>query len=529
MATDTDMHDPVLIAGAGPVGLTLAIELGMRGIGCVLVEKRDGQVRLPKMSGVTSRGMEICRRWGISGEVRGAGVPQDHPGDLVYFTELVGPELARWHVPPPSDARRLAFTPEPPAKCAQIFFDPILARHVRTLPSVSVRYDTALDSFEQDETGVRAVLRSARDGKGEVLRASYLVGCDGPASLVREKLGIGLEGLGTVARSVSIFFRSSALVGAHRLGWAHVYRSIDAHGCWAEMIPIDGRELWKLTLFDIGAQAEPPEECLRRFVGADFPFEIIAATPWDRRDYVARSYGRGRVFIAGDAAHECSPTGGLGMHTGIEEALNLAWKLAGMLQGWGGGRLLASYEAERRPVALRNVALATHSFKSIQAIPGYDQSAARTRDQWQGELKRKLGQFVVTEFQKLQYCYENSPICVGDGSPAVREDELSFTPSARPGTRAPHFCMAPDRSVLDAFGFGFTLLRLGSDAPEGTAIVEAAQACSLPLQVLAAADADAERLYAARLALVRPDGHIAWRGESEPDDAMALIDRVRGA
>lgn len=521
-------HDPVLIAGAGPVGLTLAIEFGMRGIRCILAERRDGVVTLPKMSGVTSRGMEICRRWGIAGEVRRAGIPADHPGDLVYFTDMMGPELARWHVPAASDPRRGSFTPEPPCKCAQIYFDPILAGFVRTLPSVDVRYNTALETFEQDEGGVTATLVSSIDGRRERVRASHLVGCDGPGSLVRERLGIGLEGLGLVAKSVSIFFRSAALPRVHRHGWAHVYRSIDGNGCWAEMIPIDAAGLFKLILFDVGAQSEAPEDCLRRFVGCDFPFEIIAATAWDRRDFLACSYGEGRVHIAGDAAHECSPTGGLGMHTGLEEALNLAWKIAGAVEGWGGARLLPSYEAERWPIARRNVGLATKSFMSIQAIPGFDANGARVAADWQAELKAKLAQFVVTEFQKLQYCYEGSPICVADGTAPVAEDELSFTPSARPGTRAPHFWIAEGRSVLDALGFGFTLLRLGPEAPGGTALVAAARARGMPMQVIAAPDAATATLYAARLALVRPDGHVAWRGNDEPADAVVVIDRVRG-
>lgn len=522
-------YDPVLIAGAGPVGLTLAIELGMRGIRCILVERRDGTVKLPKMSGVTSRGMEICRRWGISGEVRRAGIPEDHPGDLVYFTQMTGPELARWLVPPPTDPRRLSFTPEPPCKCAQIFFDPILARFTRTLPSIEQRYDTALEAFTQDDLGVTATLVSTIDGRRETVRASYLVGCDGPASLVRDTLGIELEGLGLVAKSVSIFFKSAALAGVHKLGWAHVYRSIDAKGCWAEMIPISAGGMFKLTLFDVGASTQDPAACLRRFVGTDFPFEIVAATPWDRRDYLARSYGRGRVFIAGDSCHECSPTGGLGMHTGIEEALNLAWKLAAMIEGWGGPHLLSSYEAERHPIARRNVALATKSFTSIQAIPGFDPYGGRPADDWQQELKARLAQYVVTEFQKLQYCYEGSPVCEPDGTSPIAEDELSYTPSARPGTRAPHFWIADGRSVLDELGFGFTLLRLGPAPPGAGMFIEAAGTRRIPLQIVSAADPRAEQLYDATLALIRPDGHVGWRGRSIPVDAGAIFDRLRGA
>ena len=519
---------PVLIAGGGPVGLSLAIELGLRGVECLLVERRDGSVTVPKMSGVTPRGMEFCRKWGIADQVRAAGVPDDHTGDLVYMTNMIGRELARWVIPPARDMSRRGYTPEAPCKCAQIFFDPILQRFAQTLPSVTLAYDTSLESFEQNAAGVDVMLTSTRTGERERVRARYLVGCDGPSSTVRQGLGIGLDGLGKVAQSVNIFFRSPELAALHDKGWAHVYRPIDETGCWSELVPIDGKELYRLTLFDDPDGVAKAEERLRRFVGRDFPHETLSVLQWDRRDHVAPSYGRGRVFIAGDACHECSPTGGLGMHTGVEEAVNIAWKLAAMAQGWGGVHLLNSYNAERQPIAMRNVELATQSFLSIKAIPAWN-GGASDEDRWRTELQESTGRYVVGEFLKMQYCYENSPICVPDGAPPVVPDQKSYTNSARPGPRAPLMWVEPGKSILDLFGHDFTLLRMGPDAPSGETLLRAARECRVPVSEITLPDPAVEKLYEAKLALVRPDGHVAWRGNAIPADAGWLIDRVRGA
>jgi hypothetical protein len=258
--------------------------------------------------------------------------------------------------------------------------------------------------------------------------------------------------------------------------------------------------------------------------GGAFPYEMLSVSPWERRDYVALSYRRGRVFIAGDAAHECSPTGGIGMHTGIEEIMNLGWKLAAMLGGWGGPALLDSYETERRPIAVRNVEYATRSYVAIASIPGWH--GEEETAEWQTDPPRWLS---VPEHLKLQYCYEGSPLCVADGSPAPEAETARFVPSTRPGSRAPHAWLPDGRSTIDFFGDGFVLLRLGADPPEGTRLIEAAKARGVPLTEVALADAEVAALYEKPLILVRPDGHVAWRGEEAPADASAIIDRVRGA
>ena len=512
----------VVIAGAGPVGLGLACELGLRGIRCLLVEKRDGAVTVPKQSMVSARNMEFCRRWGVADAVRNAVWPQSHPRDFVYLDSLRGRELMRVKVPSYGQRDPRDFTPEVPCPCPQIYFDPILMTRVKTFPHVTVRTNTALESFCQDDAGVAVRLTDLATGRTESIAARYLVGCDGPAGTVRETLKIELGGLGVVALSVNIFFRSAALASFHDKGWARFYRLIDERGCWSELIPIDGKELWRLTVFDQPASAADPDALLRKMAGAEFPHEILSVSRWERRDFVARSFGHDRVMIAGDAAHECSPTGGIGMHTGLEEAMNLGWKLAAMIEDWGGPALVASYASERLPIARRNVQLATRSFLAIAGIPGLpdvDATDWRTTPNW----------LSIPEHLKIQYCYEGSPICVPDGTPAGDPEPPRFQPSTRPGARAPHAWLADGRSTLDLFGDGFSLLRFGDRPPDAEPLARAAEARRVPLREIAIADPAIAVLYERKLVLVRPDGHVAWRGDALPADPAGIMERIRGA
>jgi 2-polyprenyl-6-methoxyphenol hydroxylase-like FAD-dependent oxidoreductase len=507
----------VLIAGAGPVGLALACELGLRGIDCVLIEKRDGAIKVPKMSAVSPRNMEFCRRWGIADTVRTAIWPESRNADFVYVEHLRGRELARSRRPTSAQRAALAMSPETACHCPQIFFDPILAARVRSLPNVSLRYGVRLDDFEQGGETVRTRLSDVASGAAEELTARWLVGCDGPAGVVREGLGIRLGGLGVVANSVNIFFRSAELPSLHDKGWARIYRLIDVGGCWGEMIPIDGAALFRLTVFDDGTALSEPSAALARMAGGAFPHEILSVLPWERRDFVAERYGAGRVLIAGDAAHECSPTAGLGMHTGIEEAVNLAWKLAAMLDGWGGAGLVASYEAERRPVALRNVALSTATYNGLRRIPGLADAATLGSDDWRDILAATS----PSEQVKMDYGYDASPICVADGAPAGPA-------AARPGARAPHAWLADGRSTLDLFGDGFVLLCFGGTDGRAAPLIRAAAQRGVPLRAVAIDDPAIASLHGAALVLVRPDAHVAWRGDdaAAPD---AIIDRARGA
>lgn len=525
---------PVLIVGGGPVGLVLAIQLGLAGVRCTLVEKRDGSVHVPKMSMISIRGMEINRRIGVAQQAKDAGWPLTFPNDFVYCTSLTGYELARDRLPSYAD-QQPAYTPEPPRGCAQIYYDPILLERARSLPLIDLRHHTSLESFVQDAERVTATLVDEKSGRRTTLAARYMVGCDGVSGTVVRALGFGYEGLGHVAHSVNIFFRSPELIRIHDKGWAKFYRFTDASETWAELIGIDGKELWRLTVLN----ADPKYDAaayLKRMAGTDFAYEIINEMAWERRERVTERYRDRRVFICGDAAHETSPTGGLGLHTGLGDALDLSWKLTAMLEGWGGEALLDSYELERKPVAVDNVTVSTGLFNVFAELPPGPEierdtpQGAASRLAFAREFARTNAQVPrFTDNLRLGYCYERSPICVPDGTARPPVENKKFVAVARPGTRAPHAWLDDGRSTLDLFGNGFVLLRLGADPPPADALLAAARARGVPLRVVDLARADIRELYERALVLVRPDGHVAWRADVFPAAAAALIDRVRGA
>lgn len=531
---------PVLICGGGPVGLALAAELGFQRVDCVLVEQGDGSVPVPKMSQLTTRTMEFCRRWGIADRVKKAGWPENHPCDFVYVTSLTGYELHRQKSPSYVQRAELSYSPEGSRHCPQIFFDPVLLEHVSSLPTVTLRHRTRMDSFVEESDGVAVNVTDLESGEIEAIRTSYLVGCDGFDGLTRKTLGIEYEGEGVLSFSASIFFRSAELATLHDKGWARFFRLIDASGHWGDLVSIDGRELWRLTELRVNSDADVSsfdvESCLRKAVGADFSYEVLSVVPWRRRGLVARSYGRGRVFLAGDAVHQSSPTSGLGMNTGLGDAVDLGWKLAAVIDGWGGDRLLESYGLERMPVGIASVADSDRTYHETTLLRG---GSAISQCSAEGESQRR--QFAedlfartqgrsdpTSENVKLGYCYDKSPIIWSDGTAGPPEDAWDFVPSARPGSRAPHAWIGENRSMLDLFGHGFVLLRFGASPVSGEPLVQVAAARAVPLQIVDIANPDIERLYERKLVLVRPDGHVAWRGDEAPADAQLLIDVVRG-
>ncbi len=526
---------PVLIAGAGPVGLALAIELGRAGIHCLVVEERDGQITVPKMATLSSRSMEFNRRWGIAEALRKTGWPATLSQDFVYCTSLVGYELGRRKIPAHID-HRLSYTPEPRASCAQIFYDPILVTKARSFPTVAIRHRTRLDSFTQHEDHVAVAITDRVTGNRETISARYLVGCDGADGTVVTSLGFGYDGLGRLANSVNVYFRSPELMSIHNKGWARFFRFTDARGTWAELIGIDGKELWRLSVLEADPDFDGPAY-IRRLAGTEVAFEILSVMEWERRERVAQHYRDRRVFICGDAAHQNSPTGALGFHTGLADAVDLGWKLIATLQGWGGKRLLDSYEAERRPIALLNVRASSDQFRLLAGLPGGQEIAKDSatgmaqRQQWAEAYRRTNGANspIYSDNLLLGYCYEDLPICQSDSSPAIPLETVEFVPSARPGTRAPHAWIGETKSTLDLFGKGFVLLRLGANAPSCDALIDVAVERGLPIEVCDLLDREIASLYQKSLVLVRPDGHVAWRGDAVPRDAVALVDRLRGA
>jgi 2-polyprenyl-6-methoxyphenol hydroxylase-like FAD-dependent oxidoreductase len=532
---------PVLIVGGGPVGLALAADLGWRGVECLVVEQGDGKIIDAKMFATGIRTVEFCRRWGIAGKVRNWGFPRDFPFDNVFVTSLTGYELGRIPRPTLDQTPKHSTSPEDYAHCPQFIFDPILAELARGFPAVTLRYGCELTGFRDTGEHIEADLSDKATGRTERIRAAYLVGCDGYHSRVREALGIEMRGRPFLNRSINVMFRTRDLSGLHDKGNAGRYVLIGPQGSWASLVPADGRQLWRLMLHgsdDFDVSAAEARDMIRNAVGRDFEFEILTIGHWVRRMMVADHYARGRVFLAGDAVHVMPPNGGLGMNTGIGDAVDLSWKLAATHAGWGGGGLLESYEAERRPAGLR---ACNEALRNLERYRSDVRHPTLLEDSAEGaKMRTDLGQRLATanraaweapDHTHLGYTYENSPICAPDGSraPAEPDDPRVYVQTSRPGGRAPHAWLDDGRSTLDLFGRGFTLLRLGQDAPDGGPIVAAAARRGVPLDVHAVSEPDVGRLYERKIVLVRPDGHVAWRSDTLPTDPLALVDRVRGA
>jgi 2-polyprenyl-6-methoxyphenol hydroxylase-like FAD-dependent oxidoreductase len=537
------VNTSVLIVGGGPVGLAVAGDLGWRGIPCVLVEKTDGAISQPRMDMVHVRTMEFCRRWGIVGWVEEAGYNRDYPQDNAWVTSLVnGYELGREPFPSPRDEAPPPESPQKRERCPQNFFDPVLARFAGSFPHIRRRYRTELVSFVEHESGVTATVADHGSGKTETIEARYLVACDGAGGFIRERLGVALQGEAALTYTTNAIFRCAGLEKLHPIRPAYRFIFIGPEGTFATLVAIDGRNHWRFSFLGSREPRHLGETELRaaieRAVGCSFDFQITSIMPWTRRELIADRYGTARVFLVGDSAHQLSPTGGFGMNTGIQEAVDLSWKLAARLQGWGGEGLLATYENERRPVAARNVAEAGGNLARMLSprearpppeifTPGAAGDTAR-RD-FGAKFTETMRREWFTLGIQLGYRYEHSPICIPDGTPVPPHETATYTPTARPGHRAPHVWLAPGRSTLDLFGHGFTLLRFGAAPHDARALESAAADRAVPLTCRDVQNAPAEMLYERRLVLVRPDGHVAWRGDEVPADPLQVIDKIRGA
>ena len=528
---------PILIVGGGPVGLALAGDLGWRGIDCVLIEQSDGSIYQPRMDMVGVRTMEFCRRWGLVGAVEGSPYPRDYAQDNVYATSLAGYELGRERFPGIGQAAPPPQSPQRRERCPQNMFDPILREFAASQKAVTLRYRTRLVGFTQHAAQVSASAENADTGRDEIA-ARYIVGCDGARSLVRETLGIPMRGNPALTYTTNVIFRCPDLLSLHDKGKAYRHILIGPEGTWATIVAINGRDQWRFSIIGSSAQREYTtaeiEDAIRRAVGRDFAFEILSVLPWVRRELVAESYRKDRAFIAGDAAHAMSPTGGFGMNTGIGDAVDLSWKLAAVLQGWGCDGLLDSYTAERQPVGARNVAEASGNLRRMLSVGRHADIAddtpqgAATRRKVGAEFSELMRREWFTLGIHLGYRYENSPICWPDGTPAPPDEARTYEQTARPGHRAPHAWLADGRSTLDLFGRSFTLLGFGATAAEAAPLVEAARARGVPIEFVPLNEPNVAALYQRKFVLVRPDGHVAWRGDCVPDDALRLIDVVRG-
>lgn len=550
----------VLIVGAGPVGLALALELGWRGIDCMVIDQHDGKFLLPRASGITARTMEFARRWGITDQVHAAGFPHDFRLDIVFCTSLTGYLVGRDEYVALGNLEPLDFSPENKYRCPQHMFDPVLERAASAYSHVQIRRRCRLESFVESgdvvlatvnrleegmdydfntEAQTAAAAAAAAVGERYTIRARYMVGCDGVNSGVREALGIGVAGNPALSYSISALIEAPGLGQYHDKGTAERYIFLGAEGVWGNLTVVDGRDQWRLTIAGseekLDLKTFDMHAAVRRCIGSDdIPFKITVITPWRRRQMVANELRRGRVFLAGDAIHAMSPTGGFGMSTGAADAVDLGWKLEAALRGWAGPDLLDTYHLERHPVAVRNTAAAADNFKPWKIRLDYsrilEDSAQATADRMLigDALKRAFKPEWETWGTTMGYRYDDSPICIPDGSPALADHPMLYVQSARPGSRAPHAWLADGRSTLDLFGRGFVLLQFGPASRECERLEKAAARARVPFSVIPVAQPEIAALYEKRLVLVRPDGHVAWRGDVLPDDVERLIDIVRG-
>lgn len=533
---------PVLVVGAGPVGLALAGDLGWRGVACTVVERGDGTIVQPRMDMVGMRTMEFARRWGIVDWVENSPYPRDYPQDNAYVSSLTGYEFEREPFPAMGDAVNLPQTPQRRERCPQDMFDPILTRFAGSQESVRIRYRTEVTGMTQREDAVVVSVRDLDTGKTEELTASYVVGCDGGDSGVRQMLGIERSGSPALTYTTNVIFRCPNLVELHRKRKAYRFICIGSEGTYATIVAINGKDNWRMSIIGDGTPRRLSDgdihAAITRAVGVDFEYEVLSVMHWIRSELIADEYRQGRVFLAGDAVHVMSPTGGFGMNTGIGDAVDLAWKLDAVLAGWGGDQLLDSYEAERRPVAVRNAAEATANLRNMlsprttpPAREAFEPGPAG--DRARAEFGQRFRELMRREWYAvgihLGYRYDGSPVCWDEGGPLPGNPVASYEQTSRPGARAPHAWLADGTSTLDLFGRGFVLLRIGDDPPAGAGLADAAAAHGVPLRVVRLRDAAVVEAYGCPLVLVRPDGHVAWRGEQDPGDPDAIIALIRGA
>ncbi|QAA92419.1 2-polyprenyl-6-methoxyphenol hydroxylase [Pollutimonas thiosulfatoxidans] len=533
--TDT----PVLIVGGGPAGSALAIELGWRGVPCTVLEQGDGTVDHPRLGIILSRTMEFARRWGIADRIYNCGFNNDYELNVVYCTSMAGHLLGRDENPSCNAMQPPPQSPVKRQRCPQMWFNPILEKAAREYDTVDFKHFHKLESFEDRGDHVLATCLNTQTGETVRIRTQYMVGCDGAASGVRSQLGIDMLGKPVLSYSMNIFIRAPGLAALHDKGEAERYIFVRPGGTWANLTVVDGRDLWRITIIGnetmMNLEEFDAQSVVRQCMGTDdLEFEIISSIPWRRTELTAEHFRKGRVFLAGDAAHTMSPTGGHGMSTGVADAADLGWKLDAILNGWGTDGLLDAYEIERRPIAAMVAAASAENFRAWTSVPDSDRvldvgpegDACR---QAVGEHMKRAGRADWDSLGlQLGYRYDDSPLCVADGTPVPQLDVLDYQQTARPGSRAPHAWLEDGRSTLDLFGRGFTLMRFSSTVPVSP-LIDAAQEQNVPLTLVDIANEEIASLYERKLVLVRPDGFVAWRDDALPTDAPSLIEIVRGA
>jgi 2-polyprenyl-6-methoxyphenol hydroxylase-like FAD-dependent oxidoreductase len=533
------MRASVLIVGGGPVGSTMALDLAWRGIDVVVAEQNPaGQIPGVKCNHVAARTMEIFRRLGVSQIVRDTGLPADHANDVAFRTSAIAEDFARIQIP----CRRDRYTktdgpdgwwptPEPPHRINQIYLDPLLADQARQRPNIRYFNRMRIVGFTQFDSGVFAEAEDLETGEKFTIKCDWLIGCDGPSSMVRREIGAQLIGDAMIGRTQSTYIRAPGLRAMMRGEPAWSTQVMNPRRS-ANMFAVDGRETWLIHNYlrpdETDFAAVDSAVCIRALLGDGVEYEVLTQENWIGRRMLADRFRDRRVFICGDAAHLWVPFAGYGMNAGIADATNLSWMLAGVLQGWADPDILAAHEAERWPITeqVSRYAMETAAalMKARGAVPADIETNLVSRQALGVQmLAMHTPQFCCGGLNFGSY-YDRSPIIAYDGEAPPPYGMDNFTPSTVPGCRTPHIWLKDGRSLYDAMGSGYTLLRFDPSVPTD-ALTHAAAGRGVPLSVL---DIKPQLPYREKLVLSRPDQHVAWRGDALPNDVMGLVERIRG-
>ena len=540
---------PVLVVGAGPVGLSLAMDLAWRGVEVLVAEIRGPRTEPEaKCNHVSSRTMEIFRRLGLAGKVRNAGLPPDHANDISYRTSFTGTELSRISIP----CRRDRFdamggpdtdwpTAEPPHRINQIYLEPIMFDHAAQMHNVTFLNRTSVESFDQSEEQVVSIAKDLDSGEKVRIISQYVIGADSGHSKIRKLIGAKFEGDAIIQRVQSTFIKAPNLINLQKTkpAWATFTLNPKRSG---NVYAIDGIETFIVHNYlldtEVDVDAVDRDWAIRSILGIDdsFEYEMIKNMDWNAHRFVADKFRDRRVFICGDAAHIWVPYAGYGMNAGIADAMGLSWLMAAELNGWGAPGVLDGYERERKPITQQVSHFAMDHAKAMagqrREVPANIEAVGS-----EGDAARKALGRMAYDLNVQQYCcgglnygyfYDDSPLIIQDGNPHPSYSMSEFTPSTVPGCRTPHYMVDNGRSLYDLVGPEYTLLRTDPQI-DANPLVLAANEKGVPLHVLDISDHEGSALYNRKLVLSRPDQHVAWRGNKLPKDPAGLIKIIRGA
>ena len=538
MSFERNLHPDVLIIGAGPVGLALAIELGHRSISCLVVERNERVGYAPRAKTTNARTRELFRRWGIANDLRRASpLGMNYPSNVIFCTRLSGYELMRFENAFYCAPGRNPLYSEHSQWVPQYTVEEVMRAHAMTLPSVQIIFNTELLESIQDHEQVVSGIKDRKSNETYQVHSKYVVGADGSRSRVREQIGAEMVGEQGLSKNYNIVFKAPGLDKAHQLGPAIMYWHVnkDAPGLIG---PMD-KDRWFFMptgvandkKFDLNSSVD----LIKKSTGIDLPYEVLSSDEWIASRLIATKYQDRRIFLAGDACHLHPPFGGYGMNMGIADGFDLGWKIAANLQGWGGPTLLDSYEIERRQVhdLVMNEAVANHTVLGNQLFQDGLEDPGAEGDLLRQTTGKRIELSKIREFYTLGiilgYRYEHSPVIEYDGLPYAPSDYINYVPSSRAGCLAPHAWLNDGTSLYDHFGAGLTLLVSDVDTnDQAQELLASATNEGIPLKILRPSESGIGNLYPHRFTIIRPDQHVAWRGDDLPKNHVAFLSYFLG-